>query len=121
MIGRGTYEFKVGDKTIGFKFNMYASSLTEEQLGQPISELFKLQEDQEGNKSVKVKSLLAYFYGGYVSYCHANRSEAEPLAIFSDFLEEIGQGPLMDMYSKSLGVYSKNVEAPTEGQVKISA
>jgi hypothetical protein len=115
MIGKGTYEYKLGDKTIGFKFNMYASGITEEKLGVPISELFKLQEDSTGNKSVKVNSLLYYFYGGYVSYCHSKKQAAEDVSVFSDYIEEIGLAVMMDMYTKSLAVYSKNDLPPEEG------
>lgn len=112
MIGKALYEFEVKDKKIGFKFNMYASSVTEEVSGVGISELLQVKDGRT------VQMLLYYFWGGYVSWCSITGNKQMDMSTFSDYLEELGLDKLLNIYSESLGVYSKNGEAPKEkGQV----
>lgn len=112
MIGKASYEFDVGDKKIGFKFNMYASSVTEKVAGVGISELLQIKNGRT------VEMLLYYFWGGYVSWCAVTGNKEMDMSTFSDYLEEIGLEKLLTVYSESLGVNSKNGQAPKEaGQV----
>ena len=109
MIGKGEFEFDVKGEKIGFKFGMYASSVTERESGLTISQFFaKFQGD------VSIEMLLYYFYGAHVAFCKYKGLEPQNIVVFGDTLEDIGLDKLISLYTQSLGVYTKNGQAPKE-------
>jgi len=109
MIGKGEFEIEVKGDKVGFKFGMYASAVTERESGLTISQFFaKFQGD------VSIEMLLYYFYGAHVAYCKSKGLQPQNIVEFGDTLEEIGLEKLLSLYTQSLGVYSKNGQAPKE-------
>jgi hypothetical protein len=115
MIGKGVFEFDVNGDKVGFKFGMYAAAITEKESGMSISSLFG-----KFTTDVSIEVLLYYFFGAYVSYCKAHETKPVNISVFSDYLEEIGLEKLINLYTESLGVYSKNGQAPKESGQTIS-
>jgi hypothetical protein len=108
---KGLFEFDLESGKIGFKFNMYAYSITEKELGVGISEVLKFDNGRS------MESLLYYFWGGYQAWCKLNSVEGVNIVLFGDILEEIGLEKLLSVYTQSLGVYSKNGQTPKEAEV----
>jgi hypothetical protein len=109
MIGKGEFEVDVNGVMVGFKFGMYASGITEKESGLNIGEFFGKFQGQ-----VSIEMLLYYFYGGHVAYCKLKNLQPQNIVVFGDTLEDIGLEKLLSIYSESLGVYSKNGQAPKE-------
>lgn len=106
MIGKTIYEYD----GFGFKFGMYATSVTEKISGTSISGLIKRM-NEEGELTT---SLLQYFYGGAVAYDkHKKIERTLELSDIADFLETIGDAESARIFNESLGV-PKNLEAPKE-------
>lgn len=106
MIGKSIYEYD----GFGFKFGMYASSVTEKISGTSISGLIKRM-SEEGSST---EAILQYFYGAAVAYEKHKKSDRKlELSDVADFLETIGDTESARIFNESLGV-PKNSEAPKE-------
>lgn len=106
MIGKTIYEYE----GFGFKFGMYASSVTEKVSGTSISGLIKRM-SIEGEAT---QAILQYFYGGAVAYEKHKKSGKEiDISDVADMLETIGDAESVRIFNESLGV-PKNSEAPTQ-------
>lgn len=106
MIGKTIYEYD----GFGFKFGMYASSVSEKISGTNITGLIKrMSVEGEGTTSI-----LQYFYGGAVAYEAWKKSgKVIELSDVADMLEKIGDEESARIFNESLGV-PKNSEAPTQ-------
>ncbi len=106
MIGKTIYEYE----GFGFKFGMYASSVSEKVSGTNISGLIKRMA-VEGESTT---AILQYFYGGAVAYDKYKKIERTlELSDVADFLEQLGDEETVKIFNESLGV-PKNSEAPKE-------
>jgi len=110
-IGSGEFKVKIGEKEVGFRFGMLASSYTEQKAQKPIFKVF--QEIATGRGSLAV---LQYFYGGAVAYNEFNDIEEKvTLAQVSEWIEEMGLEEAMRIYSESIKTHlPKNGKAPKE-------
>lgn len=106
MIGKTIYEYE----GFGFKFGMYASSITEKVSKTNISGLIKRM-SIEGEAT---EAILQYFYGAAVAYEKFKKTGREiELHEVADMLEQIGDAESVRIFNESLGV-PKNSEAPTQ-------
>ena len=106
MIGKTIYEYE----GFGFKFGMYASSVSEKISGTSITGLIKRM-SVEGEATT---AILQYFYGGAVAYELSKKSgRVIELSDVADMLEKIGDEESARIFNESLGV-PKNSEAPTQ-------
>lgn len=121
MIGTGIFTIKLGEKTVGFKFGMYASAITEKESGYGIFEVFKRIFEEPSESSLLV---LNYMYGGAVAYAKSKGEKEPTVDEVGDWMEEIGIDEAMKIYSDSITSYKskllKNNPAPenetTKGQ-----
>lgn len=104
MVEKNLFEYKDG---IGFKFGMYASSITENISGKSISGLIKSM-STEGEATT---AILQYYYGAAVSYRESIKGEKPTLAEVADWVEQIGVEESDKIFRESLGL-PKNSEAP---------
>ena len=107
MLGKkSVYEYE----GFGFKFGMYASSVSEEISGTSISGLIKrMSEEGKGTTA-----LLHYFYGAAVAYEESKKSGREvTLSDVADMIEQLGDEEATKLFSESLGL-PKNLAAPKE-------
>lgn len=110
MIGKTVFEYP--DKGFGFKFGMYASSVTEKISGTSISGLIK----RIGNEGEATTAILHYFYGAAVAFEKWKKTNREiELHEVADMIEELGEQETARIFNESLGV-PKNSEAPMTGQ-----
>lgn len=106
MIGKTIYEYE----GFGFKFGMYASSITEKESGCSISSLIK----KMGTEGEATTAILQYFYGGAVAYVAYKKLDIKvTYDIVADWLETLGDAESARIFNESLGV-PKNSEAPKE-------
>lgn len=107
MLGKkSVYEYE----GFGFKFGMYASSLTEQISGTNISGLIK----RMGEEGKETTALLHYFYGAAVAYKEHKKLDVEvTIDVVADWLEAIGDEEAARVFSESLGL-PKNSTAPME-------
>ena len=106
MIGKTVYEYE----GFGFKFGMYASSVSEKISGTNISGLIK----RMGIEGQSTEAILQYFYGAAVAYEKYKKTGKElELSDVADMLEQIGDAESVRIFNESLGV-PKNSEAPME-------
>lgn len=106
MLGKSVYEYE----GFGFKFGMYASSVTEEISGTSISGLIK----RMGEEGKATTALLHYFYGAAVAYEKHKKSGREvTLDEVADMIESLGDDEAVKLFNESLGM-PKNSEAPKE-------
>jgi hypothetical protein len=106
MLGKSVYEYE----GFGFKFGMYASSVTEEISGTNISGLIK----RMGEEGKATTALLHYFYGAAVSYKLHKKLDIEvTLDVVADWIESLGDEEAVKLFNESLGM-PKNLEAPKE-------
>jgi len=114
MIGKTIYEYE----GFGFKFGMYASSITEKVSGTSITGLIK----RMGTEGESTQAILHYFYGAAVAYEKWKKTGRElELSDVADMIETIGEEESVRVFNESLGV-PKNSEAPTQtGQTSESA
>jgi len=104
MIGKTIYEYE----GFGFKFGMYASSVSEKISGTSISGLIK----RMGVEGEATQAILQYFYGAAVAYeKHKKTGREIELSEVADMLETIGDAESVRLFNESLGV-PKNSEAP---------
>lgn len=104
MVEKKLFEYKEG---IGFKFGMYASSITENISGVGISGLIKKM-NSEGEATT---AILHYFYGAAVSYCESKGLDKPTIPQVADWVESIGVEESDKIFRESLGL-PKNSEAP---------
>lgn len=117
MVGKGIFEEKISSGTIGFKFGMYASAITEKEASANIFELFR----RIHEKKEVVLGLLQYFYGGAVSYAVSHKQEPPTIDQVGDWIEEIGFEKALSIYNQSIEYLSKNGQAPKQaGQAQTS-
>jgi hypothetical protein len=107
MLGKkSVYEYE----GFGFKFGMYASSLTEQISGTNISGLIK----RMGEEGKETTALLHYFYGAAVAYEESKKSGKEiTLSEVAEMVESLGDEEAARLFSESLGL-PKNLTAPME-------
>lgn len=107
MLGKkSVYEYE----GFGFKFGMYASSISEQISGTSISGLIKRMAD-EGQTTT---AILHYFYGAAVAYEESKKSGKEvTLSDVADMIETMGDEEANRVFSESIGL-PKNLEAPME-------
>lgn len=103
MVEKKLFEYE----DFGFKFGMYASSITENISGVGISGLVKRM-NSEGEATT---AILHYFYGAAVSYCESKGLEKPTLPQVADWVETIGVEESDRIFRESLGL-PKNSEAP---------
>jgi hypothetical protein len=110
MIGKGIYEEEINGETVGFKFGMYASAITEKIAGKSIFEVFK------GIAAPMQEPLLHYFYGGAKAYNEHKKIDKEiSVSDVADWLEEMGADKWSKIYLASIQSYiPKNGTAPVE-------
>lgn len=114
MIGKTIFEYP--EKGFGFKFGMYASSVTEKISGTSISGLIKrIATDGEGTTAI-----LHYFYGAAVAFEKWKKTNKEVgLEDVADMIEELGEVETARIFNESFGV-PKNSTAPQEtGQTPV--
>lgn len=110
MIGKTIYEYD----GFGFKFGMYASSVSEKISGTSISGLIK----KMGNEGEVTTAILHYFYGAAVAYKAYKKLDIEiTLDLVGDWLDTLGDVESTRIFTESLGV-PKNSEAPKETEPK---
>lgn len=104
MIGKTVYEYE----GFGFKFGMYASSVSEKMSGTSVTGLIK----RMGVEGEATQAILQYFYGAAVAYEKWKKTGRElELSDVADMLETIGEVESARIFNESLGV-PKNSEAP---------
>ena len=113
MLGKSVYEYE----GFGFKFGMYASSITEKISGTNISGLIKRMA-VEGEATT---AILHYFYGAAVAYEEFKKSGRDvTLSDVADMVESLGDEESVKVFNESLGL-PKNLEAPKEEKGQMSA
>lgn len=119
-IGSGIFEVDLKQGKVGFKFGMYASSVTQKVTGKKISEVFRMMFDYAKDEKGEISGgattaytesgLIHYFYGGAVAYAERNSLRIPTVDEVADWLEELGFEKAIEIYSKSLA--GPNVKAP---------
>lgn len=104
MVEKKLFEYENG---VGFKFGMYASSITEQESGVSITGLIKRM-SAEGHATTAV---LQYFYGAAVSYRKSIKGEIPTIDEVADWVESLGVEETDRIFRESLGL-PKNSEAP---------
>lgn len=103
------------DKVKGFKFDFYGYGLAEQKSGFNLSEM--IQKITDNGKDTRI-CLLAYFYGGAISYAEANgQSDKIIMSDISDCFEAIGLDEAVRIFNQSLETYIseiKNRKAPEQ-------
>lgn len=118
--------FEWPDKKIGFKFSMLAKGRAEINSGLPLSDLIhglvRIEEVEESPGKTKqllfetektVMHTLYFLHGAACSYAISKGQKEPNLDEVSDFLDELGQDVIMEMYINGLRTYyPKNEPAP---------
>lgn len=103
MVEKKLFEYE----GFGFKFGMYASSITENISGVGISGLIQKMNSEGGATT----ALLHHFYGAAVAYCETKGLDKPTLLKVADWIEQLGVEETDKIFRESLGL-PKNSEAP---------
>lgn len=122
MIGKGIFEVKAGDKVYGFRFGMYAASVTQKQAGKLITQVFadmytpvEIEEDGKKVRGLKINEnttmcLLQYLYGGAVAYAEDKKQAIPSIVEVGDWMDAIGLDEAIRVWTES--VKPPNAESP---------